>query len=554
MAHPAAPAVDNDATEPSRRAWWAVLVAVLAILTAPFFFTDMPPLLDYPNHLARMKILVDGGHDPALARIYGIEWRILPNMAMDVLIPLFAEIMPLDVAGRAFAALTVMLTTLGVAALHWACFGRRSYWAFAGALIAFNALFFAGFLNFLFGAGLAMLGAAHWMRHVDRPIAKAGFGMAAALAVFFAHIIAFGFYVALIGTIEAFAAWRDRRLVQRAITLAIPLILPSTLLLIAPLAAEVAAEDGEARWNAALGALMSSKALYKLFWTLGPFLTYVAWLDTLLLAALVFVVVVCWRERSAGYAPAVLAAAALLMLAYPLAPEGFAGAGWLDVRLPILAAMVALAGFAPRFADRRAAVGLFGFLALVFVLRIGGIAWAWHGYNVQLAELRAAVAPIQPGDRVLVIRNAAAADRAARATAPLGRYFMLTNDTTWHHAAHVVLERNAFWPLLFSARDKQPVRVLPPYDRLALDEGVPPRLEDLSNPSPRVTAVHRYLADWRRDFQWVLLLNAYGQDALNPAIDGDDLPAVVVNGAAALYRNPAAEAALRPGRPTVARP
>jgi hypothetical protein len=33
--------------------WWLSVAGLLAGLMAPFFFVDVPPVLDYPNHLAR---------------------------------------------------------------------------------------------------------------------------------------------------------------------------------------------------------------------------------------------------------------------------------------------------------------------------------------------------------------------------------------------------------------------------------------------------------------------------------------------------------------------
>jgi hypothetical protein len=38
----------------TRVAWWSVLAGTCAVLLAPLFLVDVPPLLDYPNHLARM--------------------------------------------------------------------------------------------------------------------------------------------------------------------------------------------------------------------------------------------------------------------------------------------------------------------------------------------------------------------------------------------------------------------------------------------------------------------------------------------------------------------
>jgi hypothetical protein len=47
--------------------WWLSVAGLLAGLVAPFFFVDVPPVLDYPNHLARLYVLAFGAQDPALS-------------------------------------------------------------------------------------------------------------------------------------------------------------------------------------------------------------------------------------------------------------------------------------------------------------------------------------------------------------------------------------------------------------------------------------------------------------------------------------------------------
>jgi hypothetical protein len=48
--------------------WWAAFAFAALLLVAPLTVVDLPPLLDYPNHLARMLILAAGDADPVLSR------------------------------------------------------------------------------------------------------------------------------------------------------------------------------------------------------------------------------------------------------------------------------------------------------------------------------------------------------------------------------------------------------------------------------------------------------------------------------------------------------
>ena len=46
--------------------WWVGLALMLGCLLIPLILTEVPPLTDYPNHLARCYLLAFGSSDPAL--------------------------------------------------------------------------------------------------------------------------------------------------------------------------------------------------------------------------------------------------------------------------------------------------------------------------------------------------------------------------------------------------------------------------------------------------------------------------------------------------------
>jgi hypothetical protein len=115
------------------------------------------------------------------------------------------------------------------------------------------------------------------------------------------------------------------------------------------------------------------------------------------------------------------------------------------------------------------------------------------------------IAPIQPGDRVLVLQAEDGSRAGAMSSRPDTARSMMYNDATMHMAGLVVIERHAFWPLLFSAPSKQPVKVLPPYSALSVFEGVPPWIGSLPDPRPVDIERAPYLRHWQ-DFDWVLVL------------------------------------------------
>jgi hypothetical protein len=67
------------------RAWWLALTTLCLVLLAPLLIVDVPPLLDYPNHLARAFVLASLPADPILARFYAAHWSIIPNLGLDII-------------------------------------------------------------------------------------------------------------------------------------------------------------------------------------------------------------------------------------------------------------------------------------------------------------------------------------------------------------------------------------------------------------------------------------------------------------------------------------
>jgi hypothetical protein len=84
---------------------------------SPLLIIVYPSLDDYIHHLARVHIL-SAGAGGALARYYTVDWEILPNLAMDLIVPPLTALMPVQDARRLFLALTLFLLASGTAALH----------------------------------------------------------------------------------------------------------------------------------------------------------------------------------------------------------------------------------------------------------------------------------------------------------------------------------------------------------------------------------------------------------------------------------------------------
>ncbi len=73
-----------DARQVPGALWLVTALALAIVLAIPFFLVDVPPILDYPNHLARYFVLAHPD-DPELSQMYRPRWGLMPNLGMDVL-------------------------------------------------------------------------------------------------------------------------------------------------------------------------------------------------------------------------------------------------------------------------------------------------------------------------------------------------------------------------------------------------------------------------------------------------------------------------------------
>ncbi len=126
-----------------------VFVVLSALLAVPIWLVKYPPLVDYPNHLARAFIL-HHLNDPHynFAHFYASDWGLNPYFLADALIQVFQHFVGIYVAGRILLTLCILGLPMGVAFfLHRANPGNEylALWALA---IAYNPNFLMGFMSF----------------------------------------------------------------------------------------------------------------------------------------------------------------------------------------------------------------------------------------------------------------------------------------------------------------------------------------------------------------------------------------------------------------------
>lgn len=523
---------------------WVAGVLVALALAAPLLVTSLAPIIDLPNHLARIHVLADGGADPALAAMFVPSWSFIPNLAMDVLLVPLAHVLPVYEAGRLFVALAIVLPVLGCVALHRAWWGAGHPWPWVSALTAYNAFLLFGLLNYVVGVGLALLGAA-WAIGRTRvgPLAwlvAALWGLGCMLS----HLIGFGLLLLVAGVGVLVRDRREpRRLLAQVPLLGAMAVAPVALYLLFGPGSDsyVGGNQLGAALREAMGQDLLADAATRLIWLASPFASPYGWLTVPSAALVAAIAGLALVRRELRVAPAAALSGGLLLGLFFLAPIGIGENGMVYQRLALPLALVAIAGMQPSL-PRRLGMAAFAAVALLFAARGALAGWVWHDQEHLLRDVRAAIAPVEPGARVLAVRDGTHpwhVDPDER-----GAQRILRNTIAYTHLpALVLIERNAFFPLVFAARKKQPLAVAPGYAGLYQSDGHLPLTRDLAaaatlpalegscfhNPAEPVECQAR---DWPERYDYVLRLNAGPQPINEPG----RLQRIAGGGFAELYR------------------
>ena len=449
------------------------LISGSSLLLLPFFFVQIPPLQDYPNHLARIHILTQIHADAGLQEYYRVQWAPLPNLAMDLIVPIMALFVPLETAGRLFCAAVLLSTTPAVSALSFALHKKLSLWPIFTLLFAYNAIFAFGFLNYLLGLNLALGGTALWILLREKParLTAPVFALVS-IAIYFTHLYALGVYGLLLFGYEL-STYRERR--------------------------RGGSPADRETWAVGLSQFLLPAALFVAFsptfrLNIGLAGTYVPWhkvqgvfgifnnghtaadmlsaivVGTLLLAGAVLgkltlhkhAATPCW----------------LLLICFLITPEVLFGSGYASYRLPIAIAFFLVAASDWRVMPKIVSFSLVAVVAVLFVVRVSMTTQDWRASGHDMSQLRKAFEFLPEKSHILhFVVNEGSQD-------------FLIKPPLQHLATLAVIQRSAFVPTLFADPGKQPVVIRDKYQGLAqgvVRDIVPKKrflkaLEDSDNP------------------------------------------------------------------------
>lgn len=414
-----------------------VAFAVLALIAIyPVLSVDVPPLVDYPNHLARMHILSMWESDPNLQKNYAVEWSLGPNMAIDLVLPLLTKVFSIYDAGRIFVATTLLLIVGGTLTLRKVVVGKLGLWPMVVFLLLYNHAFFWGFLGFLFSAGLALFAFSAWiaLREHSNSLRFAVFAVVSVL-LFYGHLFGLLIYGILVVGFEAGWTWRNRKVRPFPFSAYVvsggQFVVPFILFL-----AWVGSNESTSDAINRFGPLAA-----KIVALMSPVHFGLPAIDIPTAIFLGSVLILCMTRRWVWISASLRLPLLFLTLVAALMPNFLSGVWGTDFRLPAIVGCVLVAGVRTRPIALRQVRLIIAVAVVLLVGRTAMIADHWHDLDAKFEEFRTASHVMPRGSRLLVLADP---DDVPDGTPPL--YEM----KFWHMGALAVIERGSFYPTLFT--------------------------------------------------------------------------------------------------------
>lgn len=359
---------------------WLLLACVL--LLAPLWVVQYPALTDYPNHLARGHILMRLGDGSGLERYYAADWGPYPYLTTDVLLLGLMRVLPVALAGKVMLSICLLSVPLGAWLFLRKANPGQEWLAVWPLVIAYNAFFLYGFINFQLGLGLCFAVLGLWLGFLERPGAAGWVALLlAATVLYFTHLLGFavaGFVLTAYGLLAR--RWRATVLSWLAFAPGVLLYLYSRM---------GAGRNPQLEFSGVLRKLLGAREALRGYSLPLDVLTF------LLLAGCA--VALLWRNRELRWERRWLGAALALLALYAAFPAAYAGGTAADVRLLLFLFVVALAAVRPGARGRQVAA----VVLLVFGLRWGSVMYRFASVQPEMAAVARSFPAVAPGARVL---------------------------------------------------------------------------------------------------------------------------------------------------------
>jgi hypothetical protein len=473
---------------------FALLLAIAAI---PILLNPLPPISDYVNHLARMHVIATVNSDEYLHRYYEIDWQVIPNLMMDLIVPLLMRVMNVYLAGQFYTLMSFALILAGTLALHRQLFGHWSALPLIASLLLFNDVFLVGTMNYVFGIGLMLWALTTWVALRERAAAlRLSVSALFVVGLFFCHLFALGVYglglLAFEGHRLGLAcrrAWREHKPAQGTLSAQVfdfvvtglPFVPVAGLLMLSP-----------------------TSGLWDFYWRIQGKLdglifvvrVYSGAVAILLAAVVLAAALFAQRRRLLVFNAFGLTLFAVGAVFYMALPRVMFETYMVDMRLPISLAFILIACLDVDFrapAVRR--VFAAGVVALLGV-RVGEVEYKWAQLSPPTESFLQSVELLKRGAKVLVAYG------SPKDGGQLRDYGLVHADCI------AMIERSALVTTAFTVVGKQVLHARAAYrGRVDTEDGTPPLVNRVVRVADHVdTNARDYWRRWTQDYDYLYVL------------------------------------------------
>ena len=476
-----------------------IFALLLAAALAPVLWFSLPAaMVDYPNHLARMFVLARDGTAQAQP-YYQVHWTVIPNLAMDLLVPPLGRLIGVETAMRLFYLASQLLIVSGAMAIERAVKGRVYIAGFVALMLLYSMPFAWGFVNFEFALGCALWGIAGALAVQERSwIARLALHVAVIAWLFTAHLFALGIYGFSIGLQELWRAWSRRAPPSETIGRLALMALPTIVLIGIMLRSGGTVGGDGTNWYFS----------HKHIWLMHILSGYSLPVSAVGVVALIWLIAALARrgmltfEQSGAWQ---LIGFAALYLAMPFRLFDTA---FVDMRVIAAAGLILPAFVSASFQSRAWARGALAVVAAITLVNVALVTGVWLSYRADYAAAMDSFQRMPMGAKVLIGDSGDAPDPPA----DLRDYPMYNVPTL------AVNYADAFVPSLFTERGKQPITARPEWERLDVPYGSVAPVQFLKTIAERgaPAGTPLFIRSWARDFDYLFLL---GPKIENPMPD-----------------------------------
>lgn len=476
-----------------------LLVAALILL--PLFYTTVPPLEDYPNHLARMFILAKHANNDFFAHFYDIAWAPIPNLIMDIVVPPLVPLFGIYAAGRIFIAATLLLLLLGPMLVHRAVYKSWSAWPLVGGLFVYNGFLFIGLMNYLFGVGVAVFGLAAWIALSKRSLGiKILVSLFCCSILYVCHAAALAIYGLGIASYEFWYLQQNKLLRPAA-------IIKSALAVGAPFLPFAYIVLHSPTWALAQQYVWESQGKLE---AIETFLSvYSDYADIPFIALLVIGVATAIRRQLVRFHTAGIIIAAVLTVGFIAMPRQAFGSWMADQRIIVGVFFMALGFISIDLRKLQIQNAFFAICLVTIAFRMVDVAVNWASLSQPMMELKSALHSLQPGARLFVTQIDNLPEDAA-------------NSALSHAPTLAAIERSALVSRLFTTEGKQIIHARAEYhSHVDTEDDDTPTISQalVTAQADSAPAQPHYWDGWEDFYDYVIVLGTDPEDTSNPAPD-----------------------------------